>query len=331
MLISNVLDHYYLYLKNGCYAVVVGNAHSSGYIIGYQKYCRTNNDVGPWRNGMGRYRRIVPVYDPVVVHRSTPWKIYVHSYGCLAPIIPRSQVINIYNPVKRIKDIISSPKDILEETIIDMIHAVKMYAGNVNIGVTGSILVGIHVPGISDVDLVVYGLRDSIRVIEAFSEVINTRGHIRVFNKDELSSWSRRLEDRLGISKDIISRYFYRPWRRGKVYDIDYSIIYNNGIYRQLDLMEPWRNMGVIKAKICIEPYQVSALNYPSEAYVHRCEAPSNIEIRMITSYEALYIPFLYEGGCAIVEGLLQKSVWYGDYRIVVGVAENRGKIIPVK
>jgi len=329
--VDTVLDHYYLYLRNNCYAVVVGNAHSSGYIIGYQKYCRSHYNVGPWQNGLGRYRRLVPVYDPVIVHESTPWKTYVHSYGALSPIIPRSQVVSVYDPVKRIKDIISSPKDDLEKTLVDIIYAVKMYAGNVNIGVTGSILVGIHVPGTSDIDLVVYGPRDSIKVVEAFNEVINTTDHIRMFNKDELLSWAQRLENRLRINKDIISRYFYRPWRRGKVNDIDYSIIYNDGVYKHIDLMEPWQSIGMIKAKVCIEPFQVSALNYPSEAYVHRCETCDDIEIRMITSYEALYIPFLYEGGCAVIEGLLQKSTWYGDYRIVVGVAENRGKIVPVE
>ncbi len=328
----DVLDHYYLKLRNNCYAVVVGNAHSAGYVVGYQKYCAGSRQVGPWHDSLNRYRRLVPVYDPVVVHESTPWRTYIHSFGCLTPIIPRDKIIAIYDPIQRTYGLIYHPRDRLEVIALELIDIIKMYAGNVSIGITGSILVGIHAPDTSDIDLVVYGWRDSLKVIEALSETVGRRGIVRTFNEHELALWSKRLEERLGISREAIRKYFYRPWRRGKVEDIDYSIIYNDGVARCLDLMEPWKNAGYVKAKICVENRQLSALNYPSEALIYKYEflQGKKYELRTITSFEALYIPFLYEGGCAIVEGLLQKSSWYRDYRIVLGVYEHRGKLIPV-
>lgn len=163
-----ILDHFYLLLKNYCYAVVVGNMHSNSFLIGYVKYCLGKNSI--WRDNLGYYDRIVNYYSPRKVYDSTPWKTYIPCYDSIIPVIPRSKIIKIFNPINRLNEIISMPKDQLEQLTANLSSILYSSIHRYALGVTGSLLIKIHNPVISDIDMIVYGWRESLNIIEFINE-----------------------------------------------------------------------------------------------------------------------------------------------------------------
>lgn len=320
-----ILDHYYLELLNNCYAVVVGNYHSNNYVIGYMKYCPVNYKT-IWCNHIWCYERLIKYYMVEEIHGFTPWKTYIAYYDNNLPIIPASMIKNILEPMARLKNIISSPKDKLEYHIVKLVDEIGFVNG---LGITGSVLPGIHNTRYSDLDFVVYGLKNSIDIIEFIME---NPSLFHEFENDRLREWCFRISRITGLSPNDI-RWFYRRWRRGLFHGREYSFIYNDGVLKLVDNMPVWKTIGVIEAEIIFSKYY-DALNYPSKGIIEKWSFRKgvypNSDIEYVLSFEALYMPILYEGGHAIVRGLLQYNYVDDTYRILVGVKETKTFIKPL-
>ncbi len=322
-----VLDHYYIKLRNNCYAVATGNIHYRSGIIGYIKYCPTKAKT-QWCLSGFCYERLVPIYDPLVVYTSTQTRIYAPYYGSKVPFIPLSMISKIYDPVARVKELLMKPRDPLEADTIGLISEL-MNTGQVSgIGVTGSLLAGIHNPVKSDIDLVIYDWRTSMGIIESINE--NSLG-VEAFKNNRLREWCKRNAETNNISIEAACKY-YRPWRRGVYRGREYSILYNNGVYKPMETMERWDTIGSVRVKAYING-GLEGLNYPSLGLIEEYEIiysskPLKTDIEYVLSFEALYIPILYEGGWALIDGLLQYSIDRGTYRIILGVKEYKGSMI---
>lgn len=114
--------------------------------------------------------------------------------------------------------------------------------------------------------------------------------------------------------------------------DREYSVIYNNGRYEDISLKPPFKTLGVIHVEVELSG-DVDGLNYPSIGRVLSYRVSSSLglnmpyDIKEVMSFEALYIPGIYEGGRFIVEGLLQCSDQLGVCRVLIGGREYPGKL----
>jgi len=197
------------------------------------------------------------------------------------------------------------------------------------IGITGSLLPRIHNPRYSDLDFIIYDTRETINTIEFIEENPST---FHAFPQGRLNEWVRMNAEMNKIPLES-ARKLYRRWRRG-VYDgREYSILYNNGIYSSILNKPEWKTLGKTKIIVEIEP-SIDGLNYPSIGRISKWNHISGIiprgDVSYILSFEALYIPLFFEGGKAQVEGLLQYSKVLDEYRVLVGVKEYLGRIIPL-
>ena len=322
-----VLDHYYVRLRNGCLAVVVGNFHGVGFIVGYVKYCPTNR-LTLWCDRLTCYERIVKYYDVNEVYGSTQWRINIPCYGGEAPIIPRSHIVEILDPIERSREILVKPRDQLEEKALDIIGDVLVNTG-VLAGVTGSILPMIHNPGYSDVDLVIYGVKNSLEVIEYVGENPEV---FKRFTGEKLRTWCLRVASATGLSAHDVCR-LYRSWRRGVYGGREYSIIYNDGVRGFIENSPRWDTVGVVEVKAEFLG-SVDALNYPTKGvvgeWVYLDGVNPSSDIDHVLSFEALYMPLFYEGGWGVVRGLLQHDPVNDIYRVLVGVRETRSYVKPL-
>ncbi|AFL66861.1 hypothetical protein [Desulfurococcus amylolyticus] len=322
-----ILDHYYLRLVNNCLFVVVGNKHLDYGFVGYVKYCPSVTGSSIWVFKGVPLERLVKWYDVREVHGFTPWKIYVPHYDAVLPYVPRGFIIDLYDPVNRLLEIISSPRDSLEEHVIGFAEKLSsLVNGLTGLGVSGSILPGIHNPLYSDVDIVVYGWRRSVDIVESIRE---NKDIFRPFTEGKLLEWAHRIAGKTGLTlKQVLS--LYRNWRRGLFNGREYSILYNNDISGFLTSEPEFKTIGSVLARVEIKG-GVEALSYPSvsgvENYTIIEGAKPLMDITYIESFESLYIPILYEGGKAVVKGLLQCSDT--TCRILVGGVEEKGFIMP--
>lgn len=315
-----ILDHFYLKLMNNCFAVTVGNLHYNGFTLGYVKYCPVGWE-STWRDRFQHYGRLVETYSPVNVRTHTPWSMFIPQYGSTIPIIPDSLVTDIYDPRVRLQEIISKPNDQLEKNVANFVETISLNLGvESSLGVTGSILVKIHNEEVSDMDFVVYGLRESIDLID-FIE--NNPSVFEALGEHRLKDWCSRVNRATGLScKESLK--FYRRWRRGLYRGREYSLIYNDGVFREPVCNDNWFSLGWVEGYLELEG-GLDALNYPSKSRVTSFRYIGGVEPRSdpnyVLSFEALYLPLLYEGGRCYVKGLLQVNE-YSEYRILLGVIE---------
>lgn len=316
-----VLDHYYLYLKNNCYAVVVGNTHSNSFIIGYVKYCGSSRET-IWCSKYDCYERLVKYYDKREVYNSTPWKTFIPNYGSETPIIPISMISKVYDPRYRVKEIIEKPRDILEKNCLEILFELCRNIRLDSIGLTGTLLIGIHNPKYSDIDLVIYDLKDSRDTIEF---IVENPSLFKSLSGDRLKNWCERVFKVTNIDPKTIYK-LYRVWRRGLFTDIEYSFIFNKGVFEYIDNGEKWVSIGVFEGFIEFES-SLDALNYPSKGFinkwVYRKGFKPRSDLEYVLSFETLFTPLFYEGGKCITRSLLQYNPLKDTYRLLIGVYEQ--------
>lgn len=320
---NKLLDHYYLKLSNGSLGVVTGNWHTNHCVIGYIKYSATNKQT-LWSEKTIFYERLVKRYNPSQVREHTNWKTYIPYFDQNIPCIPLEKVVHVYNPLKRAIELLSRVRDELELAVLELLLDIIENTGILP-GLTGSLLPGIHNIKYSDIDLVVYGIKTSTEVreyVEANADLYTP------FNNTKLRYWAENVSLNTNTTPKEVLR-FYRNWRRGTFKGHDYSIIYNDGVYREVLLFPPFKTYGVIKIIADVHG-GVDALNYPTKAKVFNyrvIETSTSIpyEIEELFSYEALYTTGFYEGGVFEIQGLLQCSDLIETCRVLLGVYECRG------
>jgi len=315
-----VLDHYYFKTVNGDIGVVTGNIHSDHYVVGYIKYRRTSNST-QWCDQYYCYDRVVKHYRINEVYSGSTEYVYIPYYGSQVPVMPRSTIHEVFNPVERSLEIISKPRDELELQALNMIMD-TLNGTNTLPGITGSILPGIHNVKYSDIDLVVYGLKNSVDVIEFISE---NKDLFKPFEGERLRNWCLNTSMNTGLEPFETCR-FYRVWRRGLYNGREYSLIYNNGLHVNAYNTDLWLSVGDVELNIVFHEC-LDSLNYPAKGcierstYVRGCNPTGDID--HVLSFEALYTPLFYEGGRGFVRGLLQYNPRTGLYRVLVGVRET--------
>lgn len=316
------LDHYYLYLKNNCYAVVVGNSHSNSFIMGYVKYCSTNRET-IWCSKHYCYERFVKYYNQREIYNYTPWKLLIPCYGSKVPIIPVSIVERIHDPRLKTRELLEKPCDELEEKALDILIELGSNTRLDSIGLTGTLLVGIHSVKYSDIDLVVYGSKESIDVIEYINENPLVFQNI---SGDRFKEWCIRVARVSGTDPGVVAK-LYRKWRRGLFREREYSVIYNDNVFKYIDNSEIWISIGVSEGFLEIES-STSALNYPTHGSIVKYRHVNGLKPRndpeYILSFEAIYTPLFYEGGECFARGILQYNPLRDTYRLLIGVHEEK-------
>lgn len=317
-----VLDHYYLRLRNNCYAVVVGNTHSNSFIIGYVKYCVSSRET-IWCNKHYCYDRYVKYYDRGEIYEYTPWRILAPCYGSEIPVIPVSIVNEVYDPRLRTREILTTTQDELEKTALSLLLELGSNTDLNNIGITGTLLVSIHSVKYSDIDIIVYGLKESVDTVEFINE---NPGVFQNPSSDWFREWCVRVSKTTGADPLTVSK-LYRRWRRSLFQNRECSIVYNDNVFRQMDNSDKWLSIGISEGFIEIEE-SVNALNYPSTGLINKFEHTSGFKPRgdpeYVLSFEALYTPLFYEGGRGYVRAILQYNPVKDTYRLLIGVHEER-------
>lgn len=320
---AHVLDHFYVELSDQRLAVVVGNWHSQCCIVGYVKYAPTRTP-SIWSKRFTNYERLVKVYTPEEVYSHTSWTMYIPFFDSSVPYIPVSCIRKIYNPIQRATELHYRVNDQLEKQALELISLIE-HNTNVLPGVTGSLLPGIHNVQLSDIDLVVYGFENSRNIVEFIEYNKDT---FKPLSGERLKTWLKNTASLTGLAEHEVLKY-YRSWRRGLFAGREYSLIYNDGIYREVYTMPSYKTRGILKAVIEVQG-GLQALNYPSIGLVDDCriievQGKVDYDVNYVMSYEALYIPGLYEGGLFEVSGLLQCSTLEETCRVVIGSREYKG------
>ena len=165
-------DRDFLETVEGLFFCVVGYVHPPQRYTAYLKY--TPASAGKWARGEVAYRRELPYYHVRHVRRTLEWLETAHpdylwtdpTTGLRFSHVPADAVARYYIPERRLAEIVAGPTDALERETRDL---ARFLAGATGVpldafGVSGSILLGLHNPAFSDIDLLIYGADNARRL-----------------------------------------------------------------------------------------------------------------------------------------------------------------------
>ena len=327
-------DRDFIKTKENLLFCIVGYLHPPDKYTAYLKYIPSKR--GKWGSSQ-RYRRILKYYHAIKVYETIDFlsKYYPH-YVHYCPVrkikmsmVPKDMVTRYYNSQERLAEIINSDeRDKLEEEVKGLVERLEEISGlsPENFGVTGSILTGIHNPHFSDIDLTVYGIKESLLLKEVLIE-LKDDPLIRRLTLPKLKEMARKISRHFDISWNDAWNIACRRWNYGYFGERYFSIHpvrkYEEITYRYGD--EVYEPLGVIEGEANVSDASES-LFLPAIYRIEDVHTNRDVsDLRMIVSFEGLFSGICDEGEKIRFKGKLEKVLTRDGsayHRVVIGSAE---------
>jgi predicted nucleotidyltransferase len=202
----------------GFFFCLVGDLHPPDRYTAYLKY--TPAAVGRWARGDVVYRRELPYYHVRNVARTIEFLERDHpKYVWVDPVrslkfsfVPRDAVARYYVPETRLTDILRAPADPLEADVSALVEVLARASGLSleSFGITGSILLGLHNPEFSDIDLLVYGRDSAEKLKVALTRPLTSP--LADLEPDRRSRWRTDIVERFSLSSEAVADLETRRW-----------------------------------------------------------------------------------------------------------------------
>lgn len=337
-------DRDYLLTKEGLFFVVVGNIHPKDKVIAYLKY--VPDITGSWGHGSERFKRVLKHYTIPSLKETfnllkEKYPQYLHKDSTLNIVmsfVPLNCIKKHFRPEKRLGDILNSlPRDELEQKVIELIKLISRES-NVplsSFGITGSILIDVHQVEFSDIDLIVYGKKNSYRVKETLLSLYQDADvDIRKFSKHEFKEWCTRVSSIYHLELGDAKKICERKWNRGVFKGTPFSI---HPVKTEKEVFDTYdnyvfRSIGMVKIRATVINTEDSMFN-PAIYEISQVKVVDGPKvednIREVVTYEGIYGDIADEGEKIEVRGKLEKVInkklGAHYYRVLIGSSEADG------
>jgi len=319
-------DRDFIETTDGLIFCVVGYLHPVDGYTAYLKYIPSKD--GKWERDGTRYTRSIPYYQVSQVENTYDWLKKTHPEHILqCPVrnievswVPANKVKTYYRPRERLNNINQNGlNDSLEEKLLRLVELLEETAGVIgSIGVTGSILTRTHNPAFSDIDLTVYGLTESYRLMEALQE-LKRAGVIRDVSTQAKKQWVQSKSNRHGLSTDDLMRIAEKRWNYGYFEDTYFSV---HPTRLDKEITETYGENTY--HRISVTSGTATITNYSESIFLPALYKiqDSEPEIKEIVSFEGLYGSLFENGDKIEYKGILEKVEGKNPHhRIIVGGA----------
>jgi predicted nucleotidyltransferase len=322
---------------------VVGYMHPKDRVISYLRYFP--NPAGKWGHGSERYARAMPSYTINHLLKNieslkkdfSDYVFYSDIFNTQMSSVPHNKIKKHYRPEDRLDEILKLTKrDELQEKLVELAILISDRS-NVplsHIGVTGSILINIHRPEFSDMDLVIYGKENSLKVKDALLSLYNEkRNYIQKLHGNALYRWCEEKVRDYPLTFYEAKIIYMRKWNYGLFRDTNFSV---HPVRLDSEITEFYgdkifSSVGMVKIKATISDASESIF-LPHTYSLQRVtieEGKKVQDIRNLTTYEGLYGGIFETGDEIIAKGRLEKIIdkKSGDvyHQVLVGSLEGKG------
>jgi predicted nucleotidyltransferase len=334
-------DRDYIQTTEDFFFVVVGNTHPSDRITAYLK--NIPSPSGKWGNEKKRYERILKQYTMIdvadtIAFLKLNYSDYVYpskEQNITFSFVPVNKITHHYKPEKKLAKLLTNEKlDHLQHKAILLVKEVSKESSVdlSTLGITGSLLVDIHRPEFSDIDLTVYGV-SNCKAVKHGSLRLLQNSVLKRFQGDELDKWCLDRSRRYPLTISEARQLYLQKWNRGRFKDTLFSI---HPVKVESDLTETYSSktflsMGLVECDAVVKDASDSMFMpavYKVED-VTFLNGNSYDEISEVVSYEGLYADIASEGERIVCKGKLEKVRSRDNkketYRILVGSLEAAG------
>ena len=337
-------DRDFIQTREGFFFCVVGPFHPSDRVISYLKYVPSN--LGVWGKKGKRFKRVMRAYTIPslletfsLLERDHPhYLFYSPFYNITMTGVPHKYVAKHYKPEEKLAQLLQATRlDSLQKRLRRLASFLAEISGVSlgSLGVTGSVLLNIHRPEFSDIDLIVYGLKNSLVVKSALADAYSSLGFaVRRLEGEALKAWCKSKARSYPLTVEEASRIHQRKWNIGLFEDTPFSIhpvkleqeveeAYGEKIYHPIASV-------TIRAVVHDNTDAVFLPSVYRVQGVTIVEGPQVPDIREVVSYEGLYSDLAEVGDPIMARGklerVLHKKTGQKHHRVLVGSPEGEGK-----
>ncbi len=301
---------------------MVSNHHPVQGVLGELRYKRTSS-------GFEKASSSRDSYD--LLSRSSPHYVrFCPELDREMIIIPPHQIVRHYSPPDGLRRLLASDSDPLIGRIVRRLSERSGLEGDC-FGVTGSFLIGAQTAS-SDIDLVVYGLANYPKVVEALKKCIAEGTFSPLESKDWHQIYCKRVPPASPYSYAEFLWHESRKWNRAKLLGMRFDILSARGAGEiRGDFADTvCRRLGRAVARCRVVDAGLG-YDYPARYLVQDCVALHR-EVREIVSYTHTYVDQVRDGEKAICGGILEEvSGKVAHNRILVGsTRESPGEFLKV-
>ncbi len=336
-------DRDFLGTKDGFLFCVVGPYHPCDRVIGYLKYLPDSQ--GMWRKRDNRFRRVMKTYTiPSLLDTfdflkdSYPQYLFFSSvYSITMAAVPKEYIVDHFKPEEKLGELFrKSSLDYLQKKVVGFVSLLSEISAVPpdHFGVTGSILLDIHSPAFSDMDITVYGVANSYAVKEALTKAyLNGNSNVKRFEGGKLEKWYLNKTRDHPVSLAEATRIYERKWNVGTFRGTLFSV---HPVMLEKELTEKYGDKAyspagtiTINAVVTDSKYSIFL---PALYKVGKVDFDKEFEVKIeeVVTYEGFYDSLAEKGDLIEVRGKLERVVdnltgnEYG--RVLVGSPEGKGR-----
>ena len=337
------LDRDFIETPEGFLFCVVGPYHPKDRVIAYLKY--VPSEEGFWSRKGKSFSRVMKAYTipnlletfKLLKKKHPKYLFYSSYYNIIMTAVPLKHIKKHYKPEKKLTQLLKRKElDSLQHKVVEFVKILSEKSGVQlkSFGVTGSVLLDMHDVNFSDMDVTVYGLKDSFRLKESMTEVYSSNSGVSRFKDEFLRVWCKSKVSKHPLGWEDALKIYSRKWNIGIFKGTPFSI---HPIKTRSELNEDYEDKtyypkGFVAVKAEVEDNSDSIF-LPAIYKVCKVKFIEGIErepILEIASYESLYDSLAENGEKIIARGKLElvKDNRSGEeyYRILVGSPEGKGR-----
>jgi predicted nucleotidyltransferase len=328
-------DRDFVETPEGLLFCVVDYLHPPDKYTAYLKYSPAAE--GRWRRQGTAYHRELAYYHAHQVGQTLD-TLQAHYPGYIhyCPVrdmtfsmVPRDRVQMYYCPEERLAQLLNAPADPLEEEVARLIEDIRTATDIplINLGITGSILLSIHDPSFSDIDLIVYGREavNQLRTAVTENHIAGTSPLDEAF----LSGWRQEIAQHHNLTDKEVHWLVARRWNfiyYGQGRYLSLHPVRSDAEIREVYGEHSYRDAGVVRLRAIISD-AADSIFLPAIYGIEQVEVLEGpaVEIKEIYSYEGLFSQAADVGQEVEAQGKLERLDDGPVHRLVIGSSHRTG------
>ena len=335
-------DRDFLQTNEDFFFCVVGPLHPPERVISYIKYIPSESGV--WGRDEKKFSRILQKYTiPNLLETFNYLEINYPHYLFHSPVdnititaVPHQNIKEHFKPEEKLAQLRqASQLDSLQEKLVRFTRFLEETSGVPvgSFGVTGSLLLDIHQPKFSDLDVTVYGVKDSWALHRALSENRNSEMPMKRLKGKALKDWCIKKAKQYPLSQAEASKIYERKWNLGV---FEHRWVSIHPVKLESEVTEEYGEAtyhpcGQVTIRAIVRD-NTDCLFLPSVYKIEEVkvlEGPRLGKVTEVVSYESLYDSIAENGELIQARGKLEQVSEKGTsrkhYRVLVGSPEGKG------
>ena len=336
----------FIYTTDGLFFASTNYVHPDDRFISFLRYIPDSN--GDREKDGKKYRKVTSDEAYSYLRENHPDYLYFCDVTNVEMMgVPKDKVAEIIKPEERLaelRDALNKGEKLKNPEIMAKLMDVSdffHYVAGVpyeNLGISGSILPGLHKEDVSDIDFVIFGLENHRKAMKAFRENKGKNVHIDEVDKDITVNgivdefwekvYNKRMKDS-SLTMDEFKWYENQHGNRGTINGTLFDILCTKN-YDEISgkwgdtVYEP---LGIAQIE-CDIVSALGALDNPSLYTIENLKILDGVEapISEVVSFTHTYAGEVIDGEHVVAKGKVEKVISEGkkdSYRLVVGTTRE--------